>query len=221
MNRATIVMIEDDEGLRNGLSAALRAEGYQPVPLAHGLELDRHLPAADLLIIDLDLAVGPQGLTLASQVRATGDLPIIILTAAGDLEQMGAGYRAGADQYIAKPFSTTELIWRIEALLRRAGASDQAVHRAGPLTIDAEAHIAHVGSHPLELTPVEFALLLVLVRNVGRVLGKTQLLDLVWGHTGHDPNLVETSVARLRRKLERHNAQVIETVRGVGYRLAV
>lgn len=219
MERSTIVLVEDDDGLRDSLTAALEAAGHHVQPLADGLDLDRHLPGADLVILDLDLPVGPHGLSLATRLRRVSDVPIVILTAAGELEQIGAGYRAGADQYIAKPFSTTELLWRIDALLRRAGTQRRPQLRVGELSLDISAHEAHLGGQLLELTRVEFALLTELARHAGQVLGKTQLLDLVWGHTGHDPNLVETNVARLRRKLERHGRHPIETVRGVGYRL--
>lgn len=215
----TIVVIEDDHAIRLSIASALRAEGHTVVALEDGRALGDHLDAVHLAIVDIDLPAGPNGLELTRQIRAAGDLPVIILTAAGDLEHKGEGYRAGADQYIAKPFSITELIWRVEALLRRSGRLDSRAIQAGPITIDPDRHTARFGDDELDLTPTEFALLQALARHRGRVLSKIQLLDLVWGHTGHDPNLVETTVRRLRAKLAAHDPALVDTVRGVGYRL--
>jgi two-component system OmpR family response regulator len=218
MGDATILIVEDDRGIRDSLSVALQAEGHQVVALEDGRLLDSHLSGVDLAVIDVHLPVGPDGLSMTRRIRQTSDVPIIILTAAGDLEQKGAGYRAGADQYVAKPFSVTELLWQIAALLRRAGRVPTAV-KAGRVSVDPDAYVARYEQTELRLTPTEFALLHALARDRGKAVSKARLLANVWGHTGHEVNLVETNVRRLRGKLDEHQSGLIETVRGVSYRL--
>jgi two-component system OmpR family response regulator len=218
MEATGVLVVEDDPGIRESLCLALESEGYRVIALEDGTRLHRHLDDVDIAIVDVDLPAGPNGLELTRQIRRAGDLPVIILTAAGDLEHKGAGYRAGADQYVAKPFSITELLWQINALLRRAGRRST-VLRVGDLELDPEAHRASYAGTAIPVTPLEFSLLHTLLRNRGRVLSKLQLLDLVWGHTSYELNLVEATVKRLRRKLAPHDDSVIETVRGVGYRV--
>lgn len=219
MRGATVLVVEDDAAIRDSLVVALTTEGYAVIPLEDGRGIERHLGTADLAILDVDLPAGPDGYELTRRIRRHTDLPVIILTAAGALDHKGTGYRAGADQYVVKPFLMTELLWQIAALLKRAGRTSETL-QAGPFTLEPDGHSARCAGHELQLTPLEFSLLHMLVLQAGRTLSKVQLLALVWGHTDHDPNLVETCIRRLRAKVAPHGGDAhIETVRGFGYRL--
>jgi DNA-binding response OmpR family regulator len=214
---ATLLLIEDDPSIRTSLTAALEDHGHQVLARSHGADLTSDLLAkVDLAIVDLSLPHGPDGLQLSRMLRAERDMPVIILTAQDGLESKAAGYGAGADLYVTKPFSVVELQFQISALLRRARPTARPL-TAGTLTLDPAQRIAWREGDQLALTPTEFALLDVLVRHADQALSKPQLLQLAWGDTVHDDNLVETTIRRLRRKLG--NPDPIETIRGVGYRL--
>lgn len=215
----TVLLIEDDTGIRTSLAAALRAEGYSVVERDDGAGLDQDLVEVDLAIVDVGLPRGPDGLALARHLTQRRGVPVIVLTAADGHSFKEAGYRAGIDLYVTKPFDLSELLWMVQALLRRTGRTETLL-RAGDIEIDLAGKLVRFRDQPLRLTPTEFAVLEVLARHRGQVLSKQQLLDLAWGHSGYDPNLVETTVRRLRAKLAPHGAETIRTVRGFGYELA-
>lgn len=171
----------------------------------------------DLALLDVRLGSGPGGLAVARRLRATGDLPIIFLTAADAVEDRLSGFDAGAEDYVTKPFAMAELLARMRALLRRTRGLDNGVWGVGDLVVDEAAHRARRGDAELILTKVEFDLLVALGRNAGRVLSKGQLLADVWGFADYDPNVVEVAMSGLRRKLEGHGPRLVQTVRGVGY----
>ena len=214
-----VLVVDDDRGIAGALELALRSEGYDvriEGDALHGEAAARaFLP--HLAVLDLRLPPGDDGVCLARRLRDAGDLPIIFLTAVDDLDTRVACFDAGADDYMAKPFSMAELLLRIRALLRRAGQLSSGVHRLGPLVIDERAHRVVSDDAEVELTPTEFRLLLSLVRSAGQVLSKRQLLEEVWGFDEYDTNLVEVHVSSLRRKLEAHGPRLVHTVRGVGY----
>lgn len=214
---ATLLLIEDDPSIRTSLTAALQDHGHHVLARAHGADLAPGLLAkTDLAIVDLSLPRGPDGIQLARTLRAERDIPVIILTAQDGLESKAAGYGAGADLYVTKPFSVAELQLQIGALLRRARPA-ATVLTVGTLTIDPTQRLARRAGEQLPLTPTEFELLSALARNADQILPKTRLLELVWGDTLHDINLVETTIRRLRAKLGLPDP--IQTIRGVGYRL--
>jgi two-component system, OmpR family, response regulator RegX3 len=170
---------------------------------------------------------GQSGLALARQWRGstrTRELPIIMLTARGEETDKVAGLDAGADDYLAKPFSTNELMARIRAVLRRGESVDlaPAVLEAGPVRMDVERHVVTVGGAEVVLPLKEFELLEMLLRNVGRVLTRGQLIDRVWGsdYVG-DTKTLDVHVKRLRAKIEPdpHHPVHLVTVRGLGYKL--
>lgn len=216
---ARILVVEDDATIRGSLRAALGSEGYEVYDAEDGQTISevasRFRP--DLAVLDVRLPRGPNGLGLAQALRATEDTAILLLTAADSLDDRLAGFAAGCDDYLVKPFSMAELLARVGALLRRAGKLSASVWQFEDLVIDDGAHTVRRGAETVDVTRTEYDLLSVLARRPGQVITKTQLLTQVWGFDAYDPNLVEVHVSALRRKLEATGGRVIHTVRGVGY----
>jgi two-component system OmpR family response regulator len=154
---------------------------------------------------------------MARLLRRTSGLPILFLTAADSVDDRLAGFQAGADDYLVKPFSMAELLARVQALLRRSGRLSSASWHVGDLVVDDAARMVVRAGVPLELTRTEYDLLTVLVQQIGTVLSKTQLLTQVWGFDAYDTNLVEVHMSALRRKLEAAGPRLVHTVRGAGY----
>jgi two-component system phosphate regulon response regulator PhoB len=184
-------------------------------------ELDAVLP--DVILLDWMLP-GESGLALAKRWRAnprTKAVPIIMLTARGDEMDRVAGLDAGADDYIAKPFSTKELLARVRAVLRRRAPEQVGgVVSIGALSLDASTYRVTFADQPLKLGPTEFKLLQYLMSHAERVHSRSQLLDKVWGdHVFIEERTVDVHVKRLREALGSQAGQMIETVRGAGYRL--
>jgi two-component system, OmpR family, response regulator len=229
--RTRVLVIEDDPDIAGMLGLNLRAEGFEITVESSGegalARLQRERP--DLLILDLMLP-GIDGLQVCRKVREGGEyLPIIILSAKSSETQRVLGLELGADDYLTKPFSMSELIARIHAVLRRMTAAARmadlraGVIRHGDLVVDPIAREVRLSEREIPLTSKEFDLLALFARHVGRVFRRNELLDEVWGHT-HDgyEHTVNTHINRLRAKLERDpaNPQYILTVWGVGYRFA-
>ncbi|MCS4510589.1 response regulator transcription factor [Xylophilus ampelinus] len=223
----SILVVEDDIRVADFLLRGLQAEGYR-VQLARsgpeGLEAAR-TGNLQLLILDLMLP-GIGGLELCRTLRAEGhQVPILMLTAMGNLEDKVHGLRLGADDYLTKPFAFDELLARMEALLRRSRSRTQpprpAALRVADLVFDRERMQASRAGQPLALTPKELAFLEVLMAAPGRVHSRERILSRVWG-SSEDPltNVVDVYVRRLRAKVdEGHALRLIKTVRGYGYRL--
>ncbi len=219
---ARILFIEDEPVIRDAVTTALTGAGYLVRDQADGTQL-RDLAGSfrpDLAILDITLP-GPDGLSLARLLRARDDLPILFLTARDGLDDRLAGFAAGADDYLVKPFALTELLARVHALLRRAGRLRSATTQAGDLVLDEAARTAWRAGQPLELTPTEFGLLAYLLARRGRAVSKAELLTQVWGYGAYDPNLVEVRISSLRRKLEARGPRIIHTARGHGYTVRI
>ncbi|HUP42280.1 MAG TPA: response regulator [Thermoanaerobaculia bacterium] len=225
MASGRILLVEDEPDIAEILQYNLEKEGFEVAVETRGdsaLErLRDELP--DLLILDLMLP-GLDGLELArilQRDRRTAALPLIMLTARGEEVDRIVGLELGADDYITKPFSPREVVLRVRAVLRRArhepAAGDSL--RIGELDLDVAGHRLRVGRREVELTATEFRLLKLLMERTGRVQTRSQLLSDVWGYAEDiDSRTVDTHVRRLRRKLGAE-AERIETVIGVGYRL--
>lgn len=218
-----VVLIEDDEKIGSFVSRGLQQEAHV-VSWARsgdeGLSLARQ-PGVDLAIVDLMLP-GRDGLSIVRTLReAKNNLPIIILSARAAVDDRVRGLDAGADDYLAKPFSFAELLARVGALIRRASprAEAQLSMRVADLTLDVVARRVRRGDRAIELQTKEFVLLEYLMRNEGRVLSKTMILQHVWDyHFDPQTNVVDVLVSRLRSKIDRDfSKKLIHTLRGVGY----
>ena len=220
MNRSPIrvVLVEDEDAVRDGVERALRTEGLAVSSFADCVEVDAILESApELVVLDVMLPHG-DGFELARRIRARRDLPVIFLTARDGVEDRLAGFELGADDYLVKPFALEELLARVRAVLRRSGRL-VAPLKAGGVLVDEGAGLATRDGQALALTPTELRLLAFFVRHRGMVLSKHQLLTQVWGYDAFDPNVVEVHVSALRRKLELHGPRILLTIRGLGYRL--
>ena len=222
-----ILIVEDDAASAAYLAKGLSEAGFA-IDVAHngrdGLFMASER-TADLMVIDRMLP-GLDGLSLIAAVRAAGiATPAIMLSALGTVDDRIGGLKAGADDYLPKPFSFAELAARIDALLRRldaqSAAQPAATLRVGDLVIDLLARTASRGGRPILLGAREFALLEFLARHAGQVVTRTMMLEKIWNyHFDPGSNVVDVHIARLRRKLEDGAATpILHTVRGAGYRL--
>jgi two-component system phosphate regulon response regulator PhoB len=222
----SVLVVEDESSIAELIAVNLRHNGFRPIWAMDSATAQRDLDAGlpDLILLDWMLP-GESGLTLAKRWRAdprTQAVPIIMLTARGDEADRVAGLDAGADDYIAKPFSTKELLARIRAVLRRR-TPEQAgeVLTLGALVLDPTTHRVSFEERPLKLGPTEFKLLHYFMGHAERVHSRAQLLDKVWGdHVYIEERTVDVHVKRLREAMAQAGPMV-ETVRGAGYRLTV
>jgi two-component system, OmpR family, alkaline phosphatase synthesis response regulator PhoP len=225
-----ILVVEDNPDLALGLRSNLEIEGYEVDVAETGpAGLERAVAwRPDLIVLDLMLP-GMDGYRVLHEVRRKGlDTPVLILTARGEESDKVRGFRVGADDYVTKPFGLLELLARIDALLRRSGASGRngsgdtaTVERVGAIEVDPGARTVRRGGEAVALTPKEFDLLLALMRRRGVVASRLELQQDVWGHRAAVlTRTVDTHVAELRRKLEEDPSapRHILTVRKAGYR---
>ncbi len=226
-----VLVIEDNANLAFGLTRSLESEGYEVEAAEDGLRGFEMAKAgkADLIVLDLMLP-GMDGYTILKQLRAQGkDVPVLILTARGEEADKVFGFRLGADDYVTKPFSLSELMARVEAILRRAKGADRrngeaVVEEFGEVSINTSARTVKKADAEVALTPKEFDLLLSLVRRRGAVASRLDLLKEVWGHQAEVmTRTVDIHIAELRRKLEDDpsSPRHILTVWKAGYRLEV
>jgi two-component system alkaline phosphatase synthesis response regulator PhoP len=219
---ARIFVVEDDEDLLQLLEAYLLRQGYEVELFSDGKEALRAAlnDPPDLVILDLMLP-GLDGLALATRLREErAHVPIIMLTARTTEQDRLAGLRAGADDYVVKPFSPAEVVLRVQAVLRRAGdAGAVTALSSGPVRLDPRRHLVTVDGQAIDLTPTEFRLLEALMLRPGWTFSRQQLLDHAIGteFMGFDRN-IDVHIANLRKKL-RLRPSPIRTVYGVGYRL--
>ena len=225
-NQPAVLIVEDEPAIAELIAVNLRHNGFRPTWAMDSesaqREIDTVLP--DLILLDWMLP-GESGLTLAKRWRShprTKAVPIIMLTARGDESDRVAGLDAGADDYMAKPFSTKEMLARIRAVLRRrAPEQAEGTLALGGLTLDAATHRVSFQDKPLKLGPTEFKLLQYLMSHAERVHSRGQLLDKVWGdHVFIEERTVDVHVKRLREALGAAGI-LVETVRGAGYRFTV
>lgn len=215
-----ILVIEDEERIRQFLHRGLTYEGYRVDAAADGyagLEMARDNPP-DLVLLDIMLP-GIDGFEVCERLRAVGDVPILMLTAKEAIEDRVRGLDAGADDYLVKPFSFDELMARIRALLRRAQPAQPEVYRFADLELDTGTRQGKRGDIVLNLTPKEYELLELFMRNPRRVLTRDVIYDRIWNYDfGGESNIIEVYVRYLRQKTEKGGApRLIHTLRGMGY----
>jgi two-component system, OmpR family, response regulator MtrA len=207
------------------LSIVLRNEGFEPIWCAHGDKAFSAFKEAkpDLVLLDLMLP-GRDGVDVCRDIRAESGVPIVMLTAKTDTIDVVEGLEAGADDYVAKPFKAKELVARIKTRLRRIPASEEVdveTLRIGDLSISVDGHSVKRDGVQIQLTPLEFDLLLALARRPWQVFSREVLLEQVWGYRhAADTRLVNVHVQRLRSKIEKdpEHPEIVVTVRGIGYK---
>ncbi|UCR90304.1 MtrAB system response regulator MtrA [Mycetocola spongiae] len=217
-----ILVVDDDTALAEMIGIVLRTEGFEPEFCADGAAavgaFREHKP--DLVLLDLMLP-GMDGIEVCRQLRLESGVPIIMLTAKSDTSDVVKGLESGADDYIIKPFNPKELVARVRTRLRPAAEDAQDELAIGDLVLDVAGHEVRRGSERINLTPLEFDLLLALATKPQQVFSREMLLEQVWGyHYKADTRLVNVHVQRLRSKVEldADNPRIVMTVRGVGYR---
>ena len=220
-----VLIVEDEESFADPLAYLLRKEGFEASVAGTGAaaleDFERH--GADIVLLDLMLP-GMSGTDVCKALRQRTSVPVIMVTARDAEIDKVVGLELGADDYVTKPYSARELIARIRAVLRRGGESEELlpqVLEAGPVRMDVERHVVTVDGGEVSLPLKEFDLLEYLLRNVGRVLTRGQLIDRVWGadYVG-DTKTLDVHVKRLRSKIEPDPSapQHLVTVRGLGYK---
>ncbi|HXT89769.1 MAG TPA: response regulator transcription factor [Trebonia sp.] len=219
-----VLLIEDDADIALGVRTVLNRNGFEVRAAAEGRDGLRlfHSERPDIVVLDVGLPE-MDGWTVLERIRELSEVPVLMLTSHGRESDKVRGLRAGADDYLTKPFGTAEFVARVQALLRRQRPADPlpAVFDDGSVRINFATHAVSVGGNPVELTPTEFRLLTALVRHRGQVLSPVKLLELAWSDPlGIGPDRVKYTVMRLRRKLgaETGGDSAIEAVRGFGYR---
>ena len=221
--RARILLVEDDASIGDVVRSTLQGEGYACRCAYSGTEAKLLIESGepfDLAICDLMLP-GMPGEDVVALIRSRGAAPILVTSAKAQVVDRVALLRMGADDYLVKPFDLDELVARVEALLRRAGRTQQAastVLQVADLTLDVDSHDVRRGGEEITLTNTEFELLRYLMENVGIVLSKQKILDAVWSYDfGGQVNVVELYISYLRKKIDADRPALIRTVRGAGY----
>ncbi len=223
---AKLLIVDDEPAIREMVRFALSRSGYECIEAADAAEAKRRIiaDAPDLILLDV-MMPGQSGLDLARELRrhdSTKDIPIIMLTARGSEQDKIRGLDVGADDYVTKPFSPGELAARIKALLRRSSLDQSELEISG-LRLNPETREVFSGDVRIDLSPMEFRLLHFLMARAEKVFSRTQLLDKVWGGENYvEDRTVDVHIRRVRAALEASgHADMIQTVRGVGYRLSV
>jgi two-component system response regulator MtrA len=220
--RGSVLVVDDDASLAEMLSIVLRQEGFDSRIVGRGdVALDAFRDyKPDLVLLDLMLP-GKDGIDVCKEIRAESGVPIVMLTAKGDTVDVVVGLESGADDYIVKPFKPKELIARIRARVRRNDVAPDEGLTIGDVSIDVAGHSVTRNGQSINLTPLEFDLLVCLARKPWQVFTREVLLEQVWGYRhSADTRLVNVHVQRLRSKVEHdpENPEVVVTVRGVGYK---
>jgi len=223
-----ILIIEDELPMRTALKDVLEAEGYRVLLAANGEDGLEHAlgDKPDLILLDL-MMPKVDGYTVCAELRRLSNpVPILMLTAKGQIEDRVRGLDAGADDYLTKPFSTDELLARVRAVLRRVQKASRSLRTLvlGEVRLDFVRQLAWRGRKPLHLTAKEFAMLRLLAEAAGEPVSRDRFLDVVWGYTAFPTTrTVDMHIANLRSKIEQNPElpRFLQTVHGVGYRLEI
>ena len=226
MEGPRILIVDDEPNIRDLLTTSLRFAGFAVQAVGNGAAAISAVLAEepDLIVLDVMLP-DMNGFSVTKRLRTAGyTAPILFLTAKDDTQDKIMGLTVGGDDYVTKPFSLDEIVARIKAILRRTmAAEEEALIRAGEISMDQDTHEVLVGDTTIDLSPTEFKLLRYLMLNPNRVLSKAQILDHVWEYDFNgDAGIVESYVSYLRRKLDQFSTEpLIQTKRGFGYMLKV
>jgi len=217
-----VFVVDDEENVTHLVSSALRFDGFETVTADNGQSALAAVAEADPDLVVLDVMMpGMDGLGVLQNLRAAGSqVPVIFLTARDTANDRIGGLRAGADDYVVKPFSVEELLARVHAVLRRSAPDEarEGVLRVADLELDENSHEVTRAGHEIHLTATEFELLRYLMRNERMVLSKAQILDRVWKYDFQgQSNIVELYIGYLRKKVDAVEPKLIHTVRGAGY----
>ncbi len=222
VSRGRVLVVDDDAALAEMLTIVLRNEGFESRVVATGdravAEFRDYRP--DIVLLDLMLP-GRDGIDVCKDIRAESGVPIVMLTAKSDTVDVVVGLESGADDYVVKPFKPKELVARLRARVRRTTDATPESLTIGDLVIDVAGHSVTRESTSINLTPLEFDLLVCLARKPWQVFTREVLLEQVWGYRhAADTRLVNVHVQRLRSKVEHdpENPEIVVTVRGVGYK---
>ena len=220
-----IMVVDDDQDLAEMLGIVLTSEGYEVNLVSRGDEVIQAFEsqAPDLVLLDIMLP-GIDGVKVCKLIREKSMVPIVMLTAKGETQDVVAGLEAGADDYMVKPFNAQELVARLKVRLRRSGAVSGGGLRIGNVEIDQVSHTILRNGQSIPLTRLEFDLIVALAKEPGRVFTREALLSEVWGYRpATDTRLVNVHIQRLRAKVEENpeDPKIILTVRGVGYKAGV
>ncbi len=220
--KARVLVVDDDPALAEMLGIVLRGEGFEPSFCSDGLRALGVFRETrpDLVLLDLMLP-GLGGIDVCRQIRAESGVPIVMLTAKSDTVDVVLGLESGADDYVVKPFKPKELVARVRTRLRRDTTPAPERLEIGDLSIDVAGHVVSRDGRPINLTPLEFDLLVALARKPWQVFTREVLLEQVWGYRhAADTRLVNVHVQRLRSKIEQdpERPEIVVTVRGVGYK---
>lgn len=219
-----ILVVDDDVHILQLVNIYLTREGYQVIQAENGEQalqlLEGDMP--DLAVVDV-MMPGMDGIALTETLSQDYDIPVLLLTAKGELEDKERGFLAGSDDYVVKPFEPRELLFRIAAILRRLDKTNQVTMQVGKLTIDRRSFEVMVGENTLVLPLKEFELLALLASRPNQVFTRAMIMEQVWGYDyDGDEQTLNTHVKRVRERLYRYDTGVeITTVRGVGYKLEV
>ena len=220
--KGRVLVVDDDTALSEMIGIVLRGEGFEPSFCADGDQALEAFRASrpDLVLLDLMLP-GKDGIEVCRQIRAESGVPIVMLTAKSDTVDIVLGLESGADDYVPKPFKPKELVARVRARLRHTEQPKPELIEIGDLTIDVAGHSVKRDGKAINLTPLEFDLLVALARKPWQVFTREVLLEQVWGYRhAADTRLVNVHVQRLRSKIEHdpERPEIVVTVRGVGYK---
>ena len=217
-----ILIVEDEERMRRLIGDYLKREGFKIIEVEDGKRALKSFESENVDLIILDIML-PQydGWTVCREIRKSSKVPIIMLTARSEESDELFGFELGADEYVTKPFSPKILVARVNALLRRTNIATEDVVSTGGIVIDKISHRILIEGNEVEMSPKEYELLDFMVKNSGQALTREQILDEVWGYDYYgDYRTVDTHIKRLRIKLDK-KSNLIQTVRGIGYRFEV
>jgi DNA-binding response OmpR family regulator len=218
-----ILVADDEERIRKIIGDYLNNEGYEVLQAENGkkaLEVFYMNDDIDLIILDV-MMPEKNGWEVCREIREESDVPVIFLTALGEVHDEIKGLELGADDYLPKPFGYERFMARVKSALRRAGKSNEAKYKVFDLSVNPDSHAASVGDEELELSPKEFELIVYLMENRNIALERDAILDAVWGYDFYgDPRTVDTHIKNLRAKIGEAGT-CIKTVRGLGYKFEV